>query len=91
MPYGFDVNGNPINSQGGGIFRFKEPWTGILKYYWYGAHYYEADSFRMDPSAIYDKTRFKSVVCYSSTDLVNWKKENDVFTDAVAFPDGRPT
>ena len=87
----FDDNGNPINSQGGGIFRFKEPGTGILKYYWYGVHYYEADSFRLDPTAIYEKTRFKSVVCYSSTDLVNWKKENDVFTDAVAFPDGRPT
>lgn len=87
----YDDRGQPINSQGGGIFRFPEPGTGKLKYYWYGVHYYEADSFRMDPVRIYEKANFRAVTCYSSTDLVNWKKENDVFTDAVAFPNEKPT
>ena len=86
-----DIKGNPINSQGGGIFRFKEPGTGILKYYWYGAHYYEADSFRLDPVRIYERANFRAVNCYSSTDLVNWTKENDVFTEADAFPAGKNT
>jgi Glycosyl hydrolases family 43 len=86
-----DKKGNPINSQGGGIFRFKEPGTGILKYYWYGAHYYEADSFRVDPVRIYERANFRAVNCYSSTDLFNWIKENDVLTEADAFPAGKNT
>ena len=40
----------PINSQGGGIFKFADPATGEKKYYWYGVHYKEADTYRNDPS-----------------------------------------
>lgn len=87
----YDNQGNPINSQGGGIFRFEEPGTGKMKYYWYGVHYYEADSFRKAPVRIYEKANFRAVTCYSSTDLVNWQKENDVFTDAAAFVNEKPT
>lgn len=88
----WDTNdGQPIYSQGGGIFKFKEPQTGIEKYYWYGVHYEEAEKYRNAPSVTYQHCTFKSVTCYSSTDLVNWIFEKDVFTEAKAFPDGKKT
>lgn len=43
-------DGQPINSQGGGIFKFTDSATGIKKYYWYGVHYEEADSYRKKTS-----------------------------------------
>jgi len=73
-------DGIPINSQGGGIFKFTDPGTGIKKYYWYGVHYLEADLYRKDPSITQAKATFESVTCYSSTDLVNWTFEGDVLT-----------
>jgi len=79
--------GLPIYSQGGGIFKFKDSQTGIEKYYWYGVHYEEAEKYRKDPSLTYQNCTFKSVTCYSSTDLVNWTFERDVLTDKQAFPD----
>ncbi|MEI7501997.1 MAG: family 43 glycosylhydrolase [Paludibacter sp.] len=73
--------GQPIYSQGGGIFRFADPTTGVKKYYWYGVHYAEADSYRNDPSKTYNKKcTFESVTCYSSIDLANWTFEGDVVT-----------
>lgn len=72
--------GSPINSQGGGIFRFADPVTGIEKYYWYGVYYEEADIYRNDPSVTLPSANFKSVTCYSSVDLVNWAFEADVLT-----------
>lgn len=84
-------DGLPIYSQGGGIFKFKDPQTGIEKYYWYGVHYEEAEKYRNEPVQKYDHCTFKSVTCYSSTDLVNWTFEADVFTAANAFPEGRKT
>lgn len=39
----YATDGTPIYSQGGGIFRFKDPQTGKEKYYWYGVHYKEAE------------------------------------------------
>ena len=83
--------GLPIYSQGGGVFRFKDPKTGIDKYYWYGVHYEEAEKYRNEPVKKYDHCTFKSISCYSSTDLVNWTFEADVFTDEKAFPEGRKT
>ena len=75
------VDGKPIYSQGGGIFRFADPLTGEKKYYWYGVHYLEAESYRNDPSVTYTKKcTFESVTCYSSVDLVNWTSEGDVLT-----------
>jgi len=74
------TDGQPIYSQGGGIFRFTDPVTGIKKYYWYGVHYAEADSYRNAPFVTYNKCTFESVTCYSSIDLVNWSFESDVLT-----------
>lgn len=69
-----DTSGNNIYSQGGGIFKFGDT------YYWYGVHYNGADKYAADPTKKVDDTSFKSVTCYSSKDLVNWKCENDVLT-----------
>ena len=76
----FTKNGLPINSQGGGIFQFADPLTGEKKYYWYGVHYVEADTYRNDPSVTPKNATFESVTCYSSTDLANWTFEADVLT-----------
>lgn len=84
-------DGLPIYSQGGGVFKFKDPKDGIEKYFWYGVHYEEAEKYRKEPVKKYDHCTFKSVSCYSSTDLVNWTFEGDVLTEATANPDGRRT
>jgi hypothetical protein len=73
-------DGQPINSQGGGVFRFADPVTGVKKYYWYGVHYKEADTYRGDPAVTLSNCTFESVTCYSSTDLVKWTFEGDVLT-----------
>ncbi|WP_240670962.1 family 43 glycosylhydrolase [Lacibacter luteus] len=77
-------DGKPIYSQGGGIFKFKDA-TGNQKYYWYGVQYKEAAIYRNDPSITLPNATFESVTCYSSTDLVNWIFEADVFTKEEAF------
>jgi hypothetical protein len=82
-------DGRPINSQGGGIFRFADPVTGMVKYYWYGVYYEEADAYRNDPITSYSKCTFKAVTCYSSTDLVNWTFEADVLTKDEVIKNGR--
>jgi hypothetical protein len=76
----YTKTGLPIRSQGGGIFKFSDPLTGEKKYYWYGVHYKEADTYRNDPSVTQKGNTFESVTCYSSTDLVNWTFEADVLT-----------
>lgn len=74
------VDGQPIYSQGGGVFTFTDPKTGTSKYYWYGVHYKEAELYRADPSFTQPRNRFESVTCYTSTDLVNWTSEGPVLT-----------
>jgi hypothetical protein len=74
------TTGQPIYSQGGGIFRFPDPVTGVKKYYWYGVQYEEASLYRNDPSVTHKTSTFAAVTCYSSTDLVNWTAEPDVLT-----------
>lgn len=74
------IDHKPIYSQGGGIFKFIDPKTNKQKYYWYGVHYAEADLYRQNPAITQPKATFESVTCYSSTDLVNWTAEKDVFT-----------
>lgn len=76
----YTKNKLPINSQGGGIFKFTDPISGEKKYYWYGVHYAEADIYRNNPSVTQKNATFESVTCYSSTDLVNWTFEGDVLT-----------
>ena len=81
-------NGQPIFSQGGGIFKFLDPVTGLQKYYWYGVHYKEADIYRDNPTASIKSATFQSVTCYSSTDLVNWNFEGDVLTAEELMKNG---
>jgi hypothetical protein len=78
-------DGRPIYSQGGGIFRFQDPKTQQEKYFWYGVHYQQAESYRQDPSVTQQGNSFKSVTCYSSTDFVNWKLEDDVLSGEEVF------
>src|SRR4051812_37321387 len=75
-------DGKPIYSQGGGIFRFADPATGKKKYYWYGVHYLEAESYRKAPFITQTVNTFESVTCYASSDLVNWTFMGDVLTKA---------
>ncbi|MCE7000769.1 family 43 glycosylhydrolase [Saccharothrix sp. S26] len=78
-----DTSGNPIHSQGGGVFKFGDT------YYWYGVHYRGAESYRADPTRKYDnEVSFVSIPVYSSRDLVNWKFENRVATRATGLPGG---
>jgi len=84
-------DGKPIYSQGGGIFKFADPATGKQKYYWYGVHYKEADTYRNDPSVTLPTSTFETVTCYTSQDLVNWTFEADVLTQASLDRDTKPT
>ncbi|THV36510.1 hypothetical protein FAB82_22015 [Glycomyces buryatensis] len=77
-----DTDGNPIYSQGGGVFKFGDT------YYWYGVHYQGAESYRENPTQKYDnEVSFVSIPVYSSQDLVNWTFENDVATTSTAIGD----
>jgi hypothetical protein len=73
-------DGLAIYSQGGGIFKFPDPVSGQIKYYWYGVHYKEAEAYRNDPSVTQGRNNFVAVTCYTSTDAVNWTFENNVLT-----------
>lgn len=77
-----DIDGNPIYSQGGGIFKFKNPDTGKDTYYWYGVKYKEAEAFYKNPAKGYSTTTFEAVTCYTSDDLTNWKFEGNVLTES---------
>lgn len=83
-------NGQPIYSQGGGIFRFKDSVSGKLKYYWYGVHYAEAEKYLKDPSVTQSTSTFEAVTCYSSFDLCSWKSEGTVL-DRAALKREKPT
>lgn len=85
------VEGQPIFSQGGGIFKFPDPKTGTERYYWYGVEYEECEQYRNDPSVTCPNATFRRITCYSSDDLVNWHFENYVMTPAEAFANGRRT
>ncbi|MBB2947317.1 hypothetical protein FB565_007085 [Actinoplanes lutulentus] len=78
-----DTSGNPIYSQGGGVFRFGDT------YYWYGVHYLGAEHYLANPTRKYNtETTFVAIPVYSSQDLVNWTFERNVATAATTFPDG---
>ncbi|TDH28715.1 beta-xylosidase [Segetibacter sp. 3557_3] len=83
------VDGQPIYSQGGGIFRFTDPKTNKEKYYWYGVHYKEAEAYRSNPSITHPRTNFAAVTCYTSTDLVSWTFEGNVLTKEELDAHGR--
>lgn len=73
-------DGLPVYSQGGGVFVFADPASGRTKYYWYGVHYKEAETYRNDPSVTQSRNNFEGVPCYTSTDAVNWSFEGNVLT-----------
>ncbi|MFF8395934.1 family 43 glycosylhydrolase [Streptomyces sp. NPDC016172] len=78
-----DTSGNPIYSQGGGVFKFGDT------YYWYGVHYTGAELYRANPTKKYDgNVSFVSIPVYSSKDLVNWKFENRVATRSTGVGSG---
>lgn len=83
------ADGQPIYSQGGGIFRFADPKTGRERYYWYGLRYTEAERYRNDPSVTVRHAEFSGVTCYSSDNLVDWRYEGDVLTREEADSHGR--
>ncbi|MEO6523390.1 MAG: family 43 glycosylhydrolase [Mucilaginibacter sp.] len=85
------TDGQPIYSQGGGIFKFTDPGSEVKKYYWYGVHYKEAENYRNAPYITQHGDTFESVTCYSSADLVNWKFEADVLTKNSVNQNGRKT
>ena len=85
------ADGQPIFSQGGGIFRFADPATGEPRYYGYGVEYEECAKYRANPAVTLPNATFRNVTCYSSTDLVNWRFEANVMTPAEAFGGGRRT
>ncbi|MFC0626723.1 family 43 glycosylhydrolase [Kribbella deserti] len=78
-----DTSGNPIYSQGGGVFKFGDT------YYWYGVHYTGAELYRANPTRKYDgNVSFVSIPVYSSKDLVNWKFENRIATRSTGVGSG---
>lgn len=86
----YTADGQPIYSQGGGIFRFKDPNTGKLTYYWYGVHYKQADLYLAKPYITQDKASFQSVTCYQSDNLVDWHFCGDIL-DSTALSRQSPT
>ena len=73
-----DTSGNPIYSQGGGIFKFGNT------YYWYGVKYNGAVTYYNNPTAKNSDSSFAAVTCYTSTDLVNWTFANNILTSSTA-------
>ena len=71
-----DTSGKPIYSQGGGVLQDGST------YYWYGVEYGGAVSYAASPTKSNSDTSFVAVTIYSSTDLANWKFENNALTMA---------
>lgn len=74
------ADGEPLYSQGGGIFRFADPQTGRERYYWYGMRYKGSEEYRKDPTVTVEHAVFSAVTCYSSDNLTDWHYEGDVLT-----------
>ncbi len=71
-----DTSGNLLYSQGGGVIQVGNT------FYWYGVQYGGAATYAANPTGLNSDTSFVAVTCYSSTDLANWKFENNVLTTA---------
>jgi hypothetical protein len=65
-----DTAGHFIFSQGGGMLKVNDT------YYWYGVNYPGAATYA-EGGAAGAGMGFRSVTCYSSTDLAHWKFESD--------------
>jgi hypothetical protein len=71
-----DTSSNFLYSQGGVVIQVGNT------FYWYGAEYDGAATYAANPTGKNSNTTFANVTCYSSTDLANWKFENNVLTSA---------
>jgi hypothetical protein len=77
-----DTSGKLLASQGGGVLQVGST------FYWYGVDYGGAATYASAPTKLNSDTSFVAVTCYSSTDLVHWKFENDVLTAASSGATG---
>jgi hypothetical protein len=77
-----DTSGKLLASQGGGVLQVGNT------FYWYGVEYGGAATYAASPTKLNSDTSFVAVTCYSSTDLVHWKFENDVLTAATSGATG---
>lgn len=77
-----DTDSVPIFAQGGGVLRCTDPRDGEQKWFWYGVHYAEADSFVAYPHKKFNRSKFHCVRLYTSTDLSHWQREPAVLTSA---------
>lgn len=81
----YTTEGEPMFTNGGGIFVFPDPKTGEEHYYWYGVKYQEMVDYVPDALAASNSniTHFISVTCYKSDDLMNWTFVNDIVTNST--------
>ena len=61
-----DTDGNIVDAHDGRVIKFGD------KFYWYGTSYTNTNGF----------TKSNRYVCYSSTDLKNWRSEGELFKKA---------
>lgn len=76
----YTTDAKPINSQGGGIFKFYDPQTHQERYFWYGVHYKEADLYRNNPTMRHPKCSFLGVTTYISDNLTEWQSADYALT-----------
>lgn len=69
-----DTSGNPIYAQTGNIIKVGDT------YYWYGIKYNGAVTYYNNPTTKNSDNSFNCVNCYSSTDLINWTYQGEVFS-----------
>ncbi len=86
-----DSQGLPVLAQGGSIANFEDPRDGKTKYFWYGAHYAEADSFILNPSRKYLSHTLLGVNLYTSADLASWQFEGEVLPSSLYAGSSVPT
>ncbi len=63
----YDTEGRKINACGGEVHQFTE--DGVTKWYWFGE----------DVPEVYNNSTVHNLHLYSSTDLYNWTREEDIF------------
>ena len=63
----YDTEGKKINACGGEVHQFTE--DGVTKWYWFGE----------DVPEVYNSSTVHNLHLYSSTDLYNWTREEDIF------------
>lgn len=73
----YDTSGNVIQAHGGGFLKVDST------YYWFGedkAANSALFSVRMKTQELQNLTHLQAVSCYTSTDLINWSRQNNALT-----------